>query len=261
MSETTSEIIASQDQAAIVPGNSLVQIAMDKGFDLDRLQQVIDMQERQEAKAAEREYVDAMNRCQEKMPIVVRDKENQSTKSSYARLETVAAAIRPVYTSEGFTLEFSEGVSPLPNHRRVLCQVQHRGGHKKEFHLDSPIDDVGAQGKANKTAIQGLGSMISYLRRYLTLMIFNIVVADEDNDGNGANNTISEDAVVRLNGMLADCRTAGNPVEGDRLVKFLESVGVFGGTLADIRQEKFLLAVGYLSKCIAAGAKKQGAAT
>jgi hypothetical protein len=250
MTETISEIIASQDQTAIVPGNSLVKIAMDKGFDLDRLQQVIDMQERQEAKAAEREYVDAMNRCQEKMPIIVRDKENQLTKSSYARLETVAAAIRPVYTSEGFTLEFSEGVSPLPNHRRVLCQVQHRGGHKKEFHLDSPIDDVGAQGKANKTAIQGLGSMISYLRRYLTLMIFNIVVADEDNDGNGAKNTISDEAVSTLNGMIASCRDAGKPIDHER---FLRAVGVQpGGDLGDIPQNKFLVAVELLTKKLSA---------
>ena len=200
---------------AIVPAgpNALVQMAIDKDFDLDRLQQLIDMRDREEAKKAEREYIAAMNRCQQKMPIVVRDAENQQTRSKYARLENVASAMRPVYTSEGFTLEFSEGVSELPNHRRIVCEVSHDGGHKKNVHLDSPIDDVGAQGKANKTAIQGLGSLVSYLRRYLTLMIFNVVVADEDNDGNNQDDTISEEEVCFIETHIEKCKAAGSPVD------------------------------------------------
>ena len=259
MSEQTAEIVDEPQSTDIIQATpmSLLQLAIDKGFDAERIGQFMDLQDRMEAKRSEQEYVEAMNRCQKRMPVVVRDAENQQTRSRYARLETVSAAIRPIYTEEGFTLEFGEGKSDLPNHRRIVCEVRHVGGCSKPFFLDSPIDDVGAKGSANKTAVQGLGSMISYLRRYLTLMVFNITIADEDTDGNPAKCTISEDAISTLNDMLAQCRAVGNPVEGKRLVAFLKTVGVDeGGTIGDITQAKFLTAVGLLTKCISSAAKK-----
>jgi hypothetical protein len=41
------------------------------------------------------------------------------------------------------------------------------------------------KGRPNKTALHGLGSSVSYLRHYLTCMIFNVVMRGEDDDGNG----------------------------------------------------------------------------
>ena len=247
----------SDEQTTIIKSEptpmGLLSAALDRGVSPEELSQWMDLEKRFKKEVAEKAYIAAMNRCHQRMPIVVRDAENRQTSSRYARLETVANGIKPIYAEEGFTLEFSEAESHLPNHRRIECEVQHVGGHAKRFHLDSPIDDVGAKGASNKTAVQGLGSMISYLRRYLTLMIFNITIADTDNDGNGAGSTISDNAVATLNDMLAECRKVGNPVEGRRLVKFLETVGVAeGGTLADIDQSKFLQAVSLLTKCIAA---------
>ncbi len=176
----------------------LIQMAIDKDLDVDKLERLLDMQKSWQADIALKAYADAMNRCQTEMPIVVRDKVNDITKSRYARLETVSNAIRPIYCANGFSLEFGEDDSPLPDHRRIVCTVQHTGGHQKQFHLDSKIDDTGMKGGATKTPIQGLGSVVSYLRRYLTLCIFNIVVADEDDDGNSAEPTMSEEQLVVL---------------------------------------------------------------
>ena len=258
MSEQTAEIVDEPQSTEIIQATpmSLLQLAIDKGFDAERIGQFMDLQDRMENKRAEQEYVESMNRCQKKMPVVVRDMENTQTKKWYARLETVAAAIRPIYTEEGFSLEFCEGKSDLPEHRRIVCEVRHVGGCTKSFHLDSPIDDVGAKGAATKTPIQGLGSLVSYLRRYLTLMIFNITVADEDNDGNPNKCTISEDAVATLNGMLEQCRSVGRPLDGAAFGRFMKFLGVEEtGNIGDITQAKFLTAVATLSKRIADGTK------
>jgi hypothetical protein len=65
-----------------------------------------------------------------------------------------------------------------------VCEVSHSLGHTKRFHLEAAPDTIGPKGTANKTPLHGLGSTVSYLRRYLTCMIFNVVVRSEDNDGN-----------------------------------------------------------------------------
>lgn len=200
---------------------TLLQAAIEKGFDANRIAQFMDLQDRMEKKQALEEYIAAMNRCQKRMPIVVRDSENKQTNSRFARLEAVANKIKPIYTEEGFTLEFGEEDSPLEKHRRIVCEVQHIGGHLKKFHLDSPIDDVGAKGTANKTAVQGLGSLVTYLRRYLTLMVFNIVIADSDNDGNDDQATLTEEEENVLRAKMLDCENAGSPVREFQFIDWL----------------------------------------
>jgi ERF superfamily protein len=187
----------------------LVRMALEKDVDVDKLERLLAMQKDWQADVALRAYADAMNLCQQEMPVVIRDKTNESTNSRFARLETVALAIRPVYTKHGFCLDFTEAASPLLDHRRIVCNVTHTGGHQKQFYLDSKIDDVGVKGNANKTAVQGLGSMTSYLRRYLTLMVFNIVIADEDNDGQASKPLMSDLECEILRTKFEDCVRLG----------------------------------------------------
>jgi hypothetical protein len=46
--------------------------------------------------------------------------------------------------------------------------------------MPAPLDTSGG-----KSTVQGVGSTNSYLRRYITCNIFNIVVVGDDDDGNG----------------------------------------------------------------------------
>jgi hypothetical protein len=90
--------------------------------------------------------------------------------------------LRPIYTRNGFCLSFNSEPVEGPN-VRVICGVSHDAGHSKTFQLEAALDMAGPQGKANKTPLHGLGSSVSYLRRYLTCMIFHVVFANDDNDG------------------------------------------------------------------------------
>ena len=64
-----------------------------------------------------------------------------------------------------------------------MYEINHSGGYSKIRHYDAPCDTAGAQGKVNKTSIQGDGSTFTYARRYLTLLTFNVATS-EDTDGN-----------------------------------------------------------------------------
>jgi hypothetical protein len=142
-------------------------------------------------------YQAAMAQAQAEIGPVVKDRKNEHTKSMYATLEAVDTAIRPIYTAHGFSLSFD---APDVTDKGLLisCDVLHSGGHSEHKTLLGALDTVGPNGSRNKTDIQGLGSTVSYLRRYLTCMVFNVTVKSEDKDGNRTAQTINAAQYVEL---------------------------------------------------------------
>lgn len=161
-------------------------MAMNPNVDPDKLERLLDMQERIIAKNAEAAFNRAMVRAQSEMRPVVRDADNTHTSSRYAKLETIDRNIRPIYTGAGFALSFGTAECPAQGSIRVTCDVSHNEGHTKHYWADMPLDMSGINGKPNKTAIHAHGSTMSYAQRYLTQLIFNITLANEDDDGNAA---------------------------------------------------------------------------
>jgi hypothetical protein len=157
--------------------------ARDPQVDIDKLERLFALRERMIAEEKKTAYNAAMSVVQAKIKPVYRDAMNQQTNSPYARLETISDAITPVYTAEGFSLSFDTADSPKADHIRIVCEVMHSAGHTALKHFDLALDNVGLKGNPNKTAIQASGSTISYGRRYLKLMVFDVVLTNEDNDG------------------------------------------------------------------------------
>jgi hypothetical protein len=193
------------------PTMALIQMAMDKDMDADKLEKLMQLHERAQDREAEREFAEAMNLCQSELPRIVRDATNSQTSSKYARLESLDNQIKPVYIKHGFTLTFGTDTSPIAGHIRITCICQHVGGHKRTYQGDFPLDDAGIKGGVNKTPMHATGSTMSYGRRYLTLMIFNLVMAGEDNDGNRHESveTITDDQAVQIKELLEE---AGMPL-------------------------------------------------
>lgn len=180
---------------------SLIQIGLEQNVDPDRLGKLMDLQDQWQRNKSRAAYMSSMKSCKESLPIVVRDAENTHTRSRYARLETVSQRIDPIITQLGFSLSYGTDDSPQPEHVRIVCDCMHEGGHSQRYQLDCPYDAVGTKGNANKTAIQAMGSTISYGRRYLKLMIFDVTVANEDNDGqDGA--VLSGEQIASINSLL-----------------------------------------------------------
>jgi hypothetical protein len=163
----------------------LLQQAIESGLNPDHLEKLMQLQERYERNQAEKQFASAMHECQQDMPKVVRNAQNKQTGSWYADLESVQAAARPTYTKHGFSLSYGEADCPVASFKRTVCDVRHVGGHSVRYHLDLPIDGVGAKGNAigAMNPVQGCISTTSYGQRRLLCMIFNITLAGEDDDG------------------------------------------------------------------------------
>lgn len=170
-----------------VSPQDIIQKAMQSGqdVDLDKMEKFLELQRQWEADQARKAFAEALPRAHANIPTIVKTAKNKQTNSKYAELDEIIKATTKVLSAEGFTVSFYELDGAPEGHVRVGCTVQHSAGHEKEYHYDVPLDGVGIKGNANMTAIHGKASSVSYGRRYILCMVFNIPTGD-DNDGNNA---------------------------------------------------------------------------
>lgn len=163
-------------------------VATNPDVSVEKMKAVLDMKEHLFDRQSEIEFNEAMARVQARILPVVRDADNDQTSSRYARLETIVAKISPIYTAEGFALSFNTAACEVPEHKaagwfKVVCDCT-KSGWTKRYQVDLPPDIAGIKGTVNKTPIHGYKSTLSYGRNMLICMIFNVVLTNEDNDGN-----------------------------------------------------------------------------
>lgn len=192
--------------------------ASDPSTDVSKMEKLLEMYERISARNAEVAFNQSMKAAQEEMPKILRNKENQQTNSRYADLEKVNEAIVPVYTRHGFSLSFGTADCPLQGHYRVTCLVSHVAGHSRSYQADIPADMTGMKGNQNKTATHGFGSTMSYGRRYVTLLVFNITLTNEDQDGNQGGETLTDEQIANIQALLTE--TGSDKGKFLRFVKF-----------------------------------------
>lgn len=159
----------------------------DPNLDVEKLERLTGLYERLTDRQAETAYNDAMNACQEEMRPIAADANNPQTHSKYASYAALDRALRPIYAKHGFSVSFDTADGAPPDHVRVVAKVGHRDGHKEHPHLDMPADGKGAKGGDVMTKTHAIGAAVTYGKRYLLGMIFNIAVGDPgklDDDGN-----------------------------------------------------------------------------
>ena len=166
------------------PWRQLIERGIDKGLDVKALEGLYALAEKMAAQRAKESFYNAMNATQASIQPVVRDAHNSQTNSDYAKLESIIRGITPIYTRNGLSLVFSEGKAEKAEHTRVVCDILHRDGHAEQRWIETPNDGKGIKGNVNMTPTHASGSTISYARRYLTCMIFNVALVGEDVDGN-----------------------------------------------------------------------------
>lgn len=161
----------------------MIELAISKGADLDKLEKLLTLQERWDANEAKKAFNSCMVEVHKNIPMIGKSLKNEQTHSKYASLDNIIFETKAIYTEQGFSISFHEGVTEKPEHIRVCADVTHRLGHKEPYFYDVPMDGKGLKGNANMTPIHAKASSTSYGRRYLMCMIWNIPTGD-DNDGN-----------------------------------------------------------------------------
>lgn len=182
----------------------IMELASAANVNPEMFDRLVAWQEREQARQAEAAYNVAMNAAQAEVQPVARTTENTQTKSFYAKLEAVDAAIRPIYLRHGFSLEYNT-VAPLaPGNIRVECRCSHTG-YSRLFYREAPADTLGPKGSAVKTALHGGGSTETYLKRYIACGIFNVVFKNQDDDGNrGGTVYATPDQVEKIEDLLKE---------------------------------------------------------
>ena len=186
--------IPQSSDPAIAMIHVIERIALNPDVDVDKMEKVMALQERMMDRQAEAEFNSAMTMVQANMPLIPKDGFNKHTESHYSKHETIVKIIKPIYTKEGFAVSFSEAEIPQTESKQRLIKIigvlRHRSGHSETYFTILPIDDSGIAGSKNKTGVQGTGSTITYGRRYLTCMIFDVATGD-DTDGNALDGNVS----------------------------------------------------------------------
>ncbi|MBG6289477.1 ERF family protein [Pseudomonas nitroreducens] len=184
--------------------------ASDPGCDIDKLERLLAMKERMDARSAEVEFNDALSRVQARMGRIEADATNNQTRSKYATYGKLDKALRPIYTSEGFSLSFGTEEAPV-GMVGMVCFVSHRSGHTRQYRAHVPSDGKGAKGGDVMTKTHAFGSGTSYGMRYLLKMIFNVAIGEEDDDGNAAGDDTFRNAV--LDDLIAKAKGAQNSAD------------------------------------------------
>jgi len=167
---------------AVRAPQEIISEALAKGSNLETLKELLALQKDWEANEARKLFALSFAAVQAKISSVIKTKTNPQTHSKYADLNDILVSSKPVYTAEGFSVIFYEGDTTAPESVRICADVLHKAGHKETYHYDIPLDGKGIQGNANMTKIHGKSSSVSYARRYLMCMIWNIPTQDDDGD-------------------------------------------------------------------------------
>lgn len=179
-------------------------LILDPSIDLDRVNAVRAMRREEEAEAARKAFIQAKIKVQSEVPVIIRNQANDHTKSNYADLAAIDAVLTPILKLHGFTTDASAATSLKEGHIDVTFTTSHEAGHFEAFTLPWPIDTHGTGGKQNKTGVQGMKSTLTFARRSMKLMAFDI--ADKDNDGNApqplSGESLTEAQVKEIRAML-----------------------------------------------------------
>jgi hypothetical protein len=209
-------ITHSREVAQQQPVNALElirELILDERVKPERIAALMDLQERAEAREAERQFNVDFAAAMAEMPTILKDKvKDMGTKGSipYASYENVDKIVRRIELKYGFCRTFStertEKACSL-----MTVTLLHKGGHSiKSTRYQSPDPGPG------RNDAQAQGSSDSYNKRYLTLGIWNIVTVGADDDGNSMD-LISDQQLSNITNMLNAC-----DVTGPALAKFLE---------------------------------------
>lgn len=152
----------------------MINNAIQSGADIEKLERLMDLQERWEANNAKKAFIAALSEFQSKLsPIIKKRKAHNST---YANIDDIAQAVRPIAEQCGLSYRFEQeqGDGLI----KVTCVVSHIDGHSERLSMSGPVDSSGS-----KNAIQGAASTVTYLRRYTLTGALGITTGEDDDDG------------------------------------------------------------------------------
>ena len=207
----------------------LIEAAINSNADIDKLERLMDLQDRWEQNNARKAFYSALSKFNAECPTIVKRKKAHN--SFYAPLGDIHAQIKETLVSCGLSFRFEQDHS---NGITVSCLVSHDLGHTEKTTMTAPPDTAGS-----KSAIQAIASTVTYLQRYTLCSALGITTADEDMDGRIDNGyLISDDDASFLLDKLCVV-TDGNYQLTQNGQRALKSAGVKDLLISNVTQTQF----------------------
>jgi hypothetical protein len=179
--------VAETPQSSGTTPMQMLEMAIQRGADMDQLTKLMDLQERWEANQARKEFVAALNAFKADPPQITKNKKvdfstsKGRTQYEHATLDHICEQIAPALAKHGLShrwrIEQAENTQAI----KVTCVLTHERGHTEEVTMHAWPDDSG-----NKNKIQQVGSTTTYLQRYTLLAATGLAAAEHDDDGRKA---------------------------------------------------------------------------
>lgn len=169
----------------------LLQMAVQQGADLARLEKLMELQERWEANEARKAFVVAMTAFKaEPLEIFKKKAVGYETEKGFvgymhAELSDVTDVVGPAMARH--QLSYRWDVTQEPSKVVVRCIVTHVLGHSESVEMFGAPD---ASGKKN--AIQQIASTVTYFQRYTLLSVTGMSTKGMDDDAAGAGDADAE---------------------------------------------------------------------
>ncbi len=174
---------ATQLQAIDSTPARLLEMAVSKDLDIEKLEKLMAMQKEWEAGQAKKAFYDAMAKFQNECPTILKrqtaDFGAGRAKYKYADLGEIAETIKPLLAKHGFSYRWSQ--IDEKNVITITCVVTHLLGHEVTNSITSALLDPGNNRSIN--SIQLIGVTVQYLRRYTLTSALGLATADYDSDG------------------------------------------------------------------------------
>lgn len=194
------------DVVAIPDGQKpadMIRLAVDKGTDLSKLRELLEIQKDWEANEARKAYHKAMSDFKANPPTILKDKSvgyesksgGQKVGYKHATLANVTQKISAELSKHGLSASWRVSQNGVI---AVTTRIAHVQGHFEETTVSAPSDKSGS-----KNDIQAIGSTITYLERYGLLALTGLATFDQDDDAVNAEK-IDHKQLNQLLDMVAD---------------------------------------------------------
>lgn len=173
------ELLVPQLTAEPETPNTLVRLAVQQNFDLEKLEKLLQLQRDWQKEEGRKAFFSALSKFQSELPPIVKADSadlGRAGKRRYASLGKINEAIRPYLYANGLSFRFRQQQGPQGI--TVTCIVSHRDGHSEETTLTAGADVSGG-----KNTIQSVGSTVTYLCRYTLVSAMGLTTVEDDDDG------------------------------------------------------------------------------
>jgi hypothetical protein len=178
---------AEQQLPGEAQGSDLLRLAIERDVDVEKLERLIQMRDRELLRQAQSEYDRAFAEMQKEYVPVHKDSSAKDGGGKvlykYAPLETILKTYAPIWTEHGFSWTWEEKPVTISydgkDHRglEITCVVNGHGYEKRypvQVEIPTPTKFT--------NAVQVTGVAKTYGRRYSLIDAFSPIIEDEDDD-------------------------------------------------------------------------------